>query len=166
MSDKGRRRKTIGVEGPGMAGEREKLTRTDVAEAVRAMAGFPWQEMLDVQRETAQALRGIGEDRARRVGDAADGEEASLTRAVIAAANSRAEIVAALEDVSAMVVSTRTAVYECSGRLASCAGTLDAILPAIQGVLRGIRFWGPVLSLLLLVNASDEIRWLASLWPD
>ncbi|MDE0523786.1 MAG: hypothetical protein OXH79_17700 [Boseongicola sp.] len=146
-----------------MTGEREKVTRTDVAEAVRAMAGFPWQEMLDVQRETAQALRGIREDSARPGGDGADGEEASPTRAAIAAANSRAEIVTALEDVSAMVVATRTAVYECSGRLASCAGTLDAILLAIEGVLRGIRFWGPVLSLLLLLNACDEI--FASLWP-
>ena len=69
-----------------MAGEREKLTRTDVAEAVRAMASFPWQEMLDVQRETAQALRGI-------------------------------------------------------------------------------RFWGLVLSLLLLLSAADEIHRLAALWP-
>ena len=64
-----------------------------------------------------------------------------------------------------MVVSARSAVYECSGRLASCAGTLDAILLAIQGVLRGIRFWGPVLALLPLLNASDEIRRLATLWP-
>lgn len=63
-----------------------------------------------------------------------------------------------------MVASARSAVYECSGRLASCAGTLDAILLAIQGVLRGIRFWGPVLALLLLLGAIDEIRWLASLW--
>ena len=148
-----------------MAGEREKLTRTDVAEAVRAMAGFPWQDMLDVLRETARALRGIREDRAGPGGDGADGEEASPTRAAIAAANSRAEIVAALEDVSAMVVSTRTAVYECSGRLERCAGTLDSILLAIQGVLRGIRFWGPVLALLLLLNAVDEILILARLWP-
>ena len=104
-----------------MAGEREQVTRTDVAEAVRAMASFPWKEMLDVQRETAQALRGIREARARPDGGGADGEEAFPTRAAIAAANSRAEIVTGLEDVSAMVVSTRTAVYECSGRLASCA---------------------------------------------
>ena len=148
-----------------MAGDREKLTRTEVAEAVRAMAGFPWQEMLDVQRETAQALRGIREDRERPAGGGGKGEEASPTRAAIAAANSRAEIVAALEDVSAMVVSTRTAVYECSGRLASCAAILESVLLAIQSVLRGIRFWAPVLLLLLLLNASDEIRWLASLWP-
>lgn len=148
-----------------MAGERDQVTRTDVAEAVRAMAGFPWQEMLDVQRETAQALRGIREDRERPAGDGADGEQASPTRAAIAAANSRAEVVLALEDVSAMVVSTRTAVYECSGRLASCAAVQESILLAIQGVLRGIRLWGPVLALLLLLGAADEIRWLASLWP-
>ncbi|MDE0523980.1 MAG: hypothetical protein OXH79_18695 [Boseongicola sp.] len=148
-----------------MAGEREQVTRADVAEAVRAMASFPWKEMLDVQRETAQALRGIREDRARPSGDGADGEEAFPTRAAIAAANSRAEIVLALEDVSAMVVSTRTAVYECSGRLASCAAVQESILSAIQGVRRGIRFWGPVLSFLLLLDAADEIRWLARLWP-
>ena len=164
MSDKCRRRKTIGREGPGMAEKREQVTRTDVAEAVRAMAGFPWQEMLDVQRETALSLRGIREDRARPGGGGADGEEASPTRAAIAAANSTAEVVLALEDVSAMVVSARTAVYECSGRLASCAGTLDAVLLAIQGVLHGIRFWGPVLALLLLLNAYDEILMLARLW--
>jgi len=63
-----------------MAGEREQVTRTDVAEAVRAMAGFPWKEMLDVQRETAQALRGIREDRARPDGGGADGQEAFPTR--------------------------------------------------------------------------------------
>ena len=148
-----------------MAGEREQVTRTDVAEAVRAMASFPWKEMLDVQRETAQALRGIREDRARPDGDGADGEEAFPTRAAIAAANSTAEIVTGLEDVSAMVVSTRTAVYECSGRLERCAAIQEAVLLAIQAVLRGIRFWGPVLSLLLLLNACDEIRRLASLWP-
>ncbi|MYI67412.1 MAG: hypothetical protein F4103_01140, partial [Boseongicola sp. SB0673_bin_14] len=84
MSDKGRRRKTIGLEGPGMAGEREKLTRTDVAEAVRAMASFPWQEMLDVQRETAQVLRGIKEASERAAGDGAAGKEASPTRAALA----------------------------------------------------------------------------------
>ena len=147
-----------------MAGEREQVTRTDVAGAVRAMASIPWNEMLDVQRETAQLLRGIRADRARPAGPGADGEEAFPTRAAIAAANSRAEVVAALEDVSAMVVSTRAAVYECSGRLAGCAGTLDAILLAIQGARRGIRFWGVVLSLLLLLGAADEIRWLATLW--
>jgi len=54
-----------------MAGEREQVTRTDVAEAVRAMASFPWQEMLDVQLETAQALREIREDRAGPAGDGA-----------------------------------------------------------------------------------------------
>ena len=64
-----------------------------------------------------------------------------------------------------MVVSTRTAVYECSGRLASCAAVQESILSAIQGVRRGIRFWGPVLSFLLLLDAADEIRWLARLWP-
>jgi len=63
-----------------MAGEREQVTRTDMAEAVRAMASFPWKEMLDVQRETAQALRGIREDRARPDGDGADGQEAFPTR--------------------------------------------------------------------------------------
>lgn len=64
-----------------------------------------------------------------------------------------------------MVVSARSAVYECSGRLASCAGTLDAVLLAIQAVLRGIRFRGTVLALLLLLNACDEILILARLWP-
>ena len=42
-----------------MAEKREQVARTDVAEAVRAMASFPWMEMLDVQWETAQALREI-----------------------------------------------------------------------------------------------------------
>lgn len=148
-----------------MAGEREQVTRTDVAEAVRAMASFPWREMLDVQRETAQALRGIREASERAAGDGGEGAEPSPTRAAIAAANSRAEVVLALEDVSAMVVSTRSAVYECSGRLASCAAVQESILLAVQAVLRGIRFWGPVLALLLLLGAVDEIRWLASLWP-
>lgn len=147
-----------------MAGEREKLTRTDVAEAVRAMAGFPWQEMLDVQRETAQALRGIREDSERPGGDGVDGEEASPTRAAIAEASSRAEIVAALEDVSAMVVATRSAVYECSGRLERCAAIQESILLAIEGARRGIRFWGAVVTFLLLVGAADEIHWLAGLW--
>ena len=146
-----------------MAGEREQVTRSDVAEAVRAMAGFPWQEMLDVQRETAEALRAIREDRARPAGDGADGEEASPTQAAIAAANSTAAIVAALEDVSAMEVATRTAVYECSGRLDRCAYLLDTVLSAIEGVRRGIRFWGAVVSLLIALSAADEIRWLALL---
>jgi len=165
MSDKGRQGTSTERKGPGMAEKREQVTRTDVAEAVRAMASFPWQEMLDVQLETAQALREIREDRAGPAGDGADGEEASPTRAAIAAANSRAEVVLALEDVSAMVVSTRTAVYECSGRLERCAAIQESILLAVQAVLRGIRFWGPVLALLLLLGAADEIRWLASLWP-
>ena len=139
-----------------MAGEREQVTRSDVAEAVRAMASFPWQEMLDVQRETAEALRAIREDR--------ESGETAGTRAAIAAANSTAAIVSALEDVSAMEVSTRSAVFECSGRLERCANALDSLRSGVDGARRGIRFWGVVVSLLIALSAADEIRWLVAWW--
>ena len=127
------------------------------------MASIPWNEMPAVQRETAQALRGIREDRARPAGDDADGEEASRPRAAIAEAGSRAEVVLALEEVSAMVVSTRTAVYECSGRLEQCAYALDSLRSGVDGVPRGIRFWGVGVSLPIAIGAADEVRWLAAL---
>ncbi len=147
-----------------MAGERDQVTRTDVAGAVRAMAGFPWQEMLDVQRETAEALRAIRGGRETPGEGGGESGKAPGTHAAIAAASSAAAVVSALEDVSATGVSTRSAVFECSGRLERCANALDSVRSGMEGVRRGIRFWGTVLSLLLLLGAADEIRWLAALW--
>ncbi|MXX90317.1 MAG: hypothetical protein F4213_01880 [Boseongicola sp. SB0677_bin_26] len=77
---------------------------------------------------------GVARDREeceRAVGDGAEGDEASPTRAAIAAVGSRAEVVAALEDVTAMEVSTKSAVFECSGRLERCAAIQESILLAI-----------------------------------
>ncbi len=146
-----------------MAGERERVTRTDVAEAVRAMAEFPWREMLGAQRETAEALRTIRQEQEGPAGADGEGGETPETRAAVARANSTAAVVSALEDVSATEVSTRTAVYECSGRLERCANALDSVRPGVDGVRHGIRSWGTAVSLLLLLGASDEIRWLVAL---
>ncbi len=141
-----------------MTDDREPVSTTDVAAAIRAMASFPWDEMLEVQRSVGEALReGIREREeligAHRESDATTGGNADL----VAKAEKISRALEAATDQQGNAAATLAA---CAASLARCESRLELIVRDTDGIRQAIGFWGLVVSGILLVSVWDEILYL------
>ena len=144
-----------------MTEDREPVTTTDVAGAIRAMAKFPWDEMLEVQRAMLNALNELQEERESLVEAFWGSEIAKETEAGTAAAESTATVVKALDDLKVLQDRTAKSVSGCATSLNRCEQILVSIMSGIHGVRRGIATWGMIVTFLLFLATIDDILYLA-----
>ena len=144
-----------------MSEEREPVTTTDVAGAIRTMARFPWDEMLEVQRAMLNALSELEEERDSLVEAFWGSEIANETDAGTAAAESTAKVVKALEEVKVLQVETAKTVSGCATSLNRSEQILVSIMSGVHDVRRGIATWGMIVTILLFLGTIDDILYLA-----
>ena len=144
-----------------MTEEREPVTRTDVAGAIRGLASFPWDEMLAVQRAMLKALNESGEERESLVEAFWGSGKATEIEAGALAAESTAKIVKTLEEVKVLQEKTEKAVSRHAKSLNQLEQILMSIMSGVHDTRRGIGFWGLIVSVLLLIGTMDDVIYLA-----
>ena len=145
-----------------MTEEREPVSRTDVAEAIRGLASFPWDEMRGVQQAILDALNDSEEERESLVEAFWASETAAEKYAGAVAAESTAKIVKALEEVKELQEETEKAVSGYAKSLNRLELMLESIMSGVHDVKRGLGFLGLVLAVLLFPGAVADFLYLLS----
>ncbi|MCY4139217.1 MAG: hypothetical protein OXF56_13280 [Rhodobacteraceae bacterium] len=144
-----------------MTEKQDPVTTTDVAGAIRAMASFPWDEMLAVQRATLEELRDSKQERERLVEAFRDSGTTSEFDAGAAAGESTAIVVEALKEMKKLHDKTATYASSCSTCVNRCEQILLSVLSGIEDTRRGIGTWGLIVSVLVFLAAIDDFLYLA-----
>ena len=143
-----------------MMEERETVKTTDVAGAIRAMANFPWNEMLEVQRAIRNSLNELEEERESLVEAFWGSEIANENEVGTAAAESTAKVVKALDDLKVLQGEMAKTVSGCATSLNRCEQILVSIISGVNGVRRGIATWGMIATVILFLATIDDILYL------
>ena len=141
--------------------EQQPVTRTDVAEAIRGLAGFPWDEMLTVQRAMLKSLNESEEERGKLLEAVRGSGVAAEIDTGAAAAKSAAKVVKTLEGVQALQSEIAKAVSGYATSLNRCEQILVTIMAGVHDARRGFRFWGLVVLVLLFLGTIDDVLYLA-----
>ncbi len=143
-----------------MAEDREPVTTNDVAGAIRAMASFPWDEMLAMQRALLKELQDSGKERGNIVAAIQECGKVTEVDAGVAAAKSTEAVVEALEAVTAQQEQKAKSIADVSARLNRYEQILISIDSGIVATRRGIGTWGLIVSVLLFLSTIDDVLYL------
>ena len=152
-----------------MTEKQEPVSRTDVAEAIKGLASFPWDEMLATQRAMLKALNYNETERDSLVEAFQASETIAEKYAGAVAAESTAKIVKALEEVKKLQgemkelqEKTEKAGSSYVMSLKRHEHFLESIMSGVHDVKRGLGFWGLVLAVLLFPGAVADFLYLLS----
>lgn len=141
-----------------MTEDREQVTTNDVAGAIRAMANFPWDEMLSVQRSMDEALREGKREREELIGALREsGAVARESPGLVASAEAISRALEAATDQQGKASATLAA---CAASLARCESRLELTVQDTDGIRQRIGFWGLIVSGILLASVWDEMLYL------